>query len=199
MRKKFACSPIRIENTPDVLCMAGNKNKFLFAECVAECFWTSSNFKNDPQMRLSSGSFKTKTEPKTCLRNLDPSALDASHHFIRYSSPSLASGEDRYTASPMTNRTGLKSTSVWLIDQFCRVNLFSFFLELMISHDRNGKRSFVFIGRINMTFFFLNPWDESNWKHYRLVSDVSGFFFDIDKRIGFIENRIYWNIYIYNL
>lgn len=125
--KKFACSPIRIENTPDVLCMAGNKNKFLFAECVAECFWTSSNFKNDPQIRLSSGSFKTKTEPKTCLRNLDPSALDAFHHFIRYSSPSLASGEDRYTASPMTNRTGLKSTSVWLIDQFCRVNLFSFF------------------------------------------------------------------------
>lgn len=176
--------------------MAGNKNKFLFAECVAECFWISSNFKNDPQIRLSSGSFKTKTEPKTCLRNLDPSALDAFHHFIRYSSPSLASGEDRYTASPMTNRTGLKSTSVWLIDQFCRVNLFSFFLELITARS---KTLFCFYWTNKYDFFFFNPWDESNWKHYRLVSDVSGFFFDIDKRIGFIENRIYWNIYIYNL
>lgn len=151
MRKKFACSPIRIENTPDVLCMAGNKNKFLFAECVAECFWISSNFKNDPQIRLSSGSFKTKTEPKTCLRNLDPSALDAFHHFIRYSSPSLASGEDRYTASPMTNRTGLKSTSVWLIDQFCRVNLFSFFLELITARS---KTLFCFYWTNKYDFFF---------------------------------------------
>lgn len=150
MRKKFACSPIRIENTPDVLCMAGNKNKFLFAECVAECFWISSNFKNDPQIRLSSGSFKTKTEPKTCLRNLDPSALDASHHFIRYSSPSLASGEDRYTASPMTNRTGLKSTSVWLIDQFCRVNLFSFFFWITAW----SKTLFCFYWTNKYDFFF---------------------------------------------
>lgn len=144
---------VRIENTPDVLCMAGNKNKFLFAECVAECFWTSSNFKNDPQIRLSSGSFNENgTESLFAIfKCYWPGAF---HHFIRYSSPSLASGEDRYTAHPMTNRTGLKTT-LWLIDQLAlnvRVNFFFlFFLELI-----NGSL-FCFYWTNKYDFFF-NSW-----------------------------------------
>lgn len=125
---------VRIENTPDVSCMAGNKNKFLFAECVAECFWTSSNFKNDPQIRLSSGSFNENgTERwKACLRNLDSLLL------VRCVPPfytifiALVS-IGRRQIYPMTNRTGLKTSVIdWSICPECTCKfLFFFFLELI--------------------------------------------------------------------